>query len=158
MQFFKAAFSGLPVVASSPSALLAYLVVILAWVVIAWRVNRHKNLLVNLEKLPPHDRLKALQDEMGMVEVASGLSPEQWIRSKVHLYYFLAFAVVFLSFVILFVVGAASQMSGTIYIGVAIVFFALLLLILIAYRMRSSGKVDVDITPFDDTAGPYRPS
>ncbi len=158
MQFFKGAFSALPAVVSSPFALLAYLVVILAWVVIAWRVMRNKQLLKNLEKLPAHDRLKALQLEMGAVQLTSGLTPEQWLRSKTHLYYFLAFAVVFLSFVVLFVVAASSQMPGTIYIGVAIIVFALLLLILIAYRMKGPGKIEVDITPFNDTAGPYQPS
>ena len=156
MSFFKAAFSGLPAVASSPFALLVYLVIVIAWVVIAWRVTRNKNLLRSLDKLPDHDRLKALQSEMGVVELESGLNPEQWLRSKLHFYYFLAFAIVFLSFVILFVVGAVSQISGTIYLGIAIIVFALLLLGLVAYRMKRSGKVEVDITPFNDSAGPHQ--
>jgi predicted lysophospholipase L1 biosynthesis ABC-type transport system permease subunit len=113
------------------------------------------NLLRNLQKLPPRDRLKALQAEMGAVQLASGLSPEQWLRSKVHLYYFLGFAVLFLSFVILFVVAATSQLPGTIYIGIAIIAFTVLLLIFTVRRMEPSRTVEVDITPFND-AGPPR--
>jgi hypothetical protein len=150
-QFLKAAFSGLPAVASSPYALVAYLAVIAAWVVIAWRVKRNSNLLQSLGKLPPRDRLKALQAEMGSVQLASGLSPEQWLRSRVHLYYFLGFAVVILSFVILFVVAATSQLSGTVYIGIAIIAFTVLLLVFLVRRIQPSRTVEVDITPFNDS-------
>jgi hypothetical protein len=42
-------------------------------------------------KLPPKDRLGALETELGGARLAVGLSPEQWLRSKVHKYYLLAF-------------------------------------------------------------------
>ena len=64
---------------------------IAAYIFTVWRVARNKNLLENLEKLPPKDRMKVLEIEMGGVRLAKGISPEQWVRSRIHQYYLFAF-------------------------------------------------------------------
>jgi len=90
-KFLNHALDSLPTVASSPLSLIAYLLAIIAWVVVASKVRRNGQLLSHLEKLPEKDRLKALELEMGMPRLRVGLAPEQWLRHKIHNYYFLAF-------------------------------------------------------------------
>src|SRR5215831_14456804 len=81
---FRSLLSALPSAAASPYAFAAYALVVVAYVVTAWRVTRNKNLLENLEKLPSKERAKALEIEMGGVHLASGISPEQWVRPRIH--------------------------------------------------------------------------
>jgi hypothetical protein len=90
-QFLEAALSAIPAAATNAYAFGAYALVVLAYVVVAWRVARNKNLLANIEKLPPNDRLSALEVETGGVRLASGISPEQWVRSRIHKYYLFGF-------------------------------------------------------------------
>lgn len=113
MGFLEKAFAALPGVATSPLAFVAYLAAVIAWAGIAWRVNRNRQLLQHLDKLPEKARLEALRMEMGAVRLKSGLSPEQWIRSRIHLYTFLGFAILALIAVILFTVSAISA-KGTV--------------------------------------------
>jgi hypothetical protein len=80
--------SVLPQIATSPAAVLAYIVVTLTWLVLGSRVKRNAQLLKQLSTLPERDRLKALEAEMGTVRLKEGLSPEQYIRSKIHQYIF----------------------------------------------------------------------
>jgi len=81
----------LPEISSSPVALFCYVVTIAAWAYFGVSVRRHKNLLNNLEKLRPEDRLKALESQLGEGKLRRGLDPEQWLRSRIHKYFFLAF-------------------------------------------------------------------
>jgi hypothetical protein len=97
----KAASGAITAAKSSPLALLALLIIVLAWVVIAFRVRRNSQLLANLGQLPEKDRLKALELEMGHVPLKGGLSPEQWLRARVHQYYFFGFALLCLFILIL---------------------------------------------------------
>jgi hypothetical protein len=106
--FFKSAFSALPTVATHPLAFVAYIVVVLAWVIIAWRVRRNNNLLKHLDKLPEADRLTALQNEIGHVPVKGGLSPAQYLRSRIHFFYFLGFAILCLTVLTIFVISAVT--------------------------------------------------
>jgi hypothetical protein len=80
--------------ATNPLAYGAYVITVAAWVIIAWRISRHRILLEHISALPPQDRLSALSLEMGTVQVKGGLSPEQWLRSRIHAYYFGGFCVV----------------------------------------------------------------
>ncbi|MFT3721737.1 hypothetical protein [Pseudorhodoferax sp.] len=88
---FEAFLKALPVVAASPYAFIAYVLLITAWLVLGLRVKRNKNLLDALEKLPASQRLAALQAEMGHVSPPSGLTPEQWLKSRTTTYYFIGF-------------------------------------------------------------------
>jgi tetratricopeptide (TPR) repeat protein len=89
--FLASALAAIPSAATSTFSLIAFALAIAAYVFIVWRVVRNKNLLQHLQKLPPKDRLGALETELGGVRLAAGLSPEQWLRSKTHKYYLLAF-------------------------------------------------------------------
>jgi hypothetical protein len=80
-----------------------------------------------LKDLPPKDRLDALKAEMGTVTLKEGLSPEQYLKSRIHLYYFLGFALICLVIVIL---------------------------VALAYRQPKEGTANVDITSFYEDAGP----
>jgi tetratricopeptide (TPR) repeat protein len=91
LEFIKAALSAVPSAATNGYALAAYALAIAAYVVVAWRVDRNKNLLENLQKLPPKDRLSALETEIGGIRLAAGISPEQWVRSRINRYYLVAF-------------------------------------------------------------------
>lgn len=121
MAFLNAALSAIPSVAGSKYALIAYALAIGAYVVFVWRVARNKNLLKSLEKLPARDRLSALELEMGGVRLAHGISPEQWLRSRIHYYYFLAFVV------------ACLLISG----------------ILLISSLVAAGKIDVAVDLYD---------
>jgi hypothetical protein len=70
--------------------LVAYALAAAVYALSVWRVSRNKNLLANLQKLPPKDRRKALEREMGS-NLAPKISAEQWVRSRIHRYYFFAF-------------------------------------------------------------------
>jgi hypothetical protein len=113
MDFLKNALEALPSIAQSPLAFVGYIFVVACWLIISIRVKRNKELLKNLEKLPSKSRLKALQLEMGAVKLKSGLSPEQWIKSRIHLYVFLGFAIICLMVVILFVISATTKREGS---------------------------------------------
>lgn len=113
MDFIEKAFAALPGVATSPLAFVAYLAAVMAWAAIAWRVNRNRQLLQHLHKLPEKARLEALRMEMGAVRLKSGLSPEQWIRSRIHLFVFLGFAILGAVVIILFTVSVMS-VKGTV--------------------------------------------
>ena len=84
---------GLSVAATNSYAFVSYIIAIIAWTYLRSRVDRNKNLLKRITALPEDDRIKILEQEMGTVGIEGGLSPEQWIRSKIHQYYFFGFVV-----------------------------------------------------------------
>lgn len=108
MDFIKLAFEVLPTTAKHPFAFVGYIVVTLSWVALAWKVKRNNILLSHLQKLPKKDRLEALRLEMGAIQLKEGLSPEQWIRYRQHIYYFIAFLVGCLAVVVMFAIVAVQ--------------------------------------------------
>lgn len=105
----EAFLRNLGAVAISPYSFIAYLGVLGAWLVVALRVKRNKNLLNALDKLPEGERLTALQVEMRSFTPPAGLTPEQWLAERIHTYYFYGF----LAFCICLVVLAVLALSGT---------------------------------------------
>lgn len=93
MEFLIQALSAIPTAAASPYALSAYAMTIAAYVAVAFRVTRNKQLLANLEKLPARDRGRILESEMRGYRLASGISPEQYLRAQTHRYLLVAFLV-----------------------------------------------------------------
>lgn len=81
----------LPAAATNPYALLSYLGFVIASVIVALRLRRYQSLLLHLKSLPLADRLSALKIETQGVELSTGITPEQWVRSKLYQYFFLAF-------------------------------------------------------------------
>jgi hypothetical protein len=115
--FLSAALSAIPSAATSQLALIAYCLALVTYLVTVWRVVRNRNLLQNLQRLPAKDRLSALELEMGGVRLSAGISPEQWLRSKIHRYYFLSFIVTCVVGVIVFALAILNS-HGTVDISV----------------------------------------
>ena len=113
----SAALSAIPAAATSHLALIAYGLAILAYIVTIWRVTRNRNLLQNLQRLPAKDRLSALEIEMGGVRLAAGISPDQWLRSKIHRYYFLSFIATCVAGILVFILAILNS-HGTADISV----------------------------------------
>jgi hypothetical protein len=112
-EFLGSALSAIPSAASSKYAFGAYAMAILGYVITVWRVVRNKNLLENLQKLPPKDRLSALEIETGGVRLAAGISPEQWVRSRIHRYYLFAFLA---TCAVVCAIAALAVWSGVTYV------------------------------------------
>jgi hypothetical protein len=87
-EFLKA----LTVAARSPLAMVGYLAALIAWLVLALTTRRASLLYRAISSLPEADRLHAVELEY-KVRPRSGLSAEQWIRSRVHLYLFAGFGI-----------------------------------------------------------------
>jgi hypothetical protein len=115
-RFLQAAKDVIVAASANPLALAALLLLLVTWLVVALKVNRNKELLKNLNKLPNRDRLKALQAEMGVVQIKGGLSPEQWLRNKVRTYYLVALAMLCVTVIVLIAIivnsHAAALKSG----------------------------------------------
>ncbi len=131
-RFIEATLKALPIVASSPLALVGYVVVVLVWGAIAFRVKRNKQVLKYLKLFPPKDRLQVLREEMGTIPTKEGLSAEQYLKSIIHQYYFRAFVLLCLLILIIFVVST--------FVG-----------------QRKEGKVGVDITPYREEPSKWKP-
>src|SRR6267142_2488974 len=101
-EFLRSAFSALPTAASSPMALAGYVVTILAWVIIALKIKRNKQVHASLDKFPERDRLAALRLEMGTVRLKAGLSPQQYLKSRIHLYYLIGLGMVCILILLIF--------------------------------------------------------
>lgn len=99
--------------AQSPAALFAYLAVVVAWTVIAWQVQRNKNLLRHLQDLPPGDRLEAIKAEMRVIPTAA-FDPEQYIRARIHLFVLSGYLCTLAAVVLIFVMALSGSVTGTI--------------------------------------------
>ena len=111
MEFLTSALGAIPDAASHPFALLAYLAVLLVWLIIGLRVRRNSNLINGLHHLPEGDRLKALEAEMGHVDVPAGLTATDWLERNRQQYYFIAFLAL-LGALVVVVVIAMVQVSN----------------------------------------------
>lgn len=89
MDLIESALSALGNV-TDPFTLIAYLALVVGWLVIAFRVKRNKELLAHIEKLPAEHRLEALRAEMGVPRLKT-LTPEQWLSGRAHSYYLVGF-------------------------------------------------------------------
>lgn len=110
-EILRQAWSAIPAASTNTRALIAYCLTVIAWAFIAFRVKRNQNLLANLQKLPETDRLRALESEMGRVKLREGLSPENWLRYRTQLYYFLAFVVLCVLVLGIFAMAAFAPAS-----------------------------------------------
>jgi uncharacterized integral membrane protein len=100
--------SQLKVVASSPLALIAYLVLVVGWVIVALAKGR----LEVVKNLPEDQRADVLAKEYSH-KPRSGLSAEQWIRSRVHLYIWSAFIATLIATIIIIVTALARTDNGS---------------------------------------------
>ena len=102
----------LSVAASSPLAMFGYLVGLLASAALIWRVRRNQNLLSKLTDIPRGDRKDVIQSEMGVV-LPKSISAEQWLRARLHHYYFLGFLVIAACVTLVGVIAFTHTASAT---------------------------------------------
>lgn len=95
-------------VASSPYAFFGYISVIAAWVYVATAQHRLNTISKIIKDLPERDRARVISKEYNTVP-RSGLSPEQWIRSRLHTLYFLAFFALIICVTILVVIAIYTK-------------------------------------------------
>jgi hypothetical protein len=75
-----------------PLTLVAYVICVAAWVVVSLQSRKASKLFKTVRNLPEKDRLAAISLEY-RTSPRAGLSAEQWIRSRKHLYLFSGFAI-----------------------------------------------------------------
>jgi hypothetical protein len=96
--------SGLKVAASSPYALVAYVCLLVIWACVWIAQQRLKRISKVIGQLPPEDRAALLTKEYNVLP-RSGLSAEQWIRSRKHMLIFYAFLALVVAGVILIAIA-----------------------------------------------------
>jgi hypothetical protein len=100
----KQALEHLPEAAASPLAFAAYLGVIIAWVIVVWRVKRNKQLLEKIQAFPEEQRHSVLLAEMGS-PVPPDFTPESWLRLRQLTYLFYGFISVIIAIVVVVVIA-----------------------------------------------------
>ena len=75
--FLSSLIGAIPAAATSKPGLTAFAITAAVYIATVWRVARNKQILANLQKLPPEDRLATLELETGGVRLDRGISPEQ---------------------------------------------------------------------------------
>jgi hypothetical protein len=101
--------NAIPSAAASPGAFAAYALAVLSSTLIALKVRRNQQVLAHLKDFPEDQRIKVLELEMGNVSVPAGLTPEQWLRSRIHSYLFAAFAAVCAAALVVSIVAMTSK-------------------------------------------------
>ena len=94
--------------ATSPYAFVAYIIVVVAWTYIAVERLRLRQAANEMAGLSEADRWKALQRRYNVLP-KSGLTAEQWMRSRVHTLVFLAFTALVVAGVVLFTVAMVQR-------------------------------------------------
>jgi len=112
MDFFKAAIKAIPDAASTPQGLIAFVCVVSCFAVIAWRVIRNNQLLKHIEKFPEKDRARVFEAEIGSIRLPKGLTPEQWLRNRLSLYYLTALVLLCVTVLLIVVVVVKSGGEG----------------------------------------------
>lgn len=98
----------LKVVGSSPYAFAAYIAVVAAWVyttVARYRLGKIADLL---KALPPQHRAQVIEKEYSTLP-SSGLSAEQWIKSRRHVLLFVAFLSLLLCLTIIVIIALSQS-------------------------------------------------
>jgi hypothetical protein len=94
----------LPTIAGNPLAVIAYLVVIGAWLLSYFRTARFKSLIDRISSLPEADRKSILATEMNTV-IPETISAEDWLRGKRQLYVVVAYVLTLVVAVLLLVLA-----------------------------------------------------
>jgi hypothetical protein len=103
----SAFLKSLPAAASSPLALVAYVLTLLAATLLAMRVARNRNLLRRIDQIPADERRLTLQAEMDTV-IPNEISAEEWVTLRTRRLYFSAFAIVCACITLVIVIALAN--------------------------------------------------
>ncbi len=79
--FLQQAFAALGDAAQRPLAFALYILVVVSWGIITWRVRRFRDLMRRLDLLPEADRLKAIESQ-GIPLPRKGINAEQYLRAR----------------------------------------------------------------------------
>ena len=101
----------IPAAASSPLALVAYGIAVGALVAVALSVTRQRNILKRLQNIPESNREQALRIAMGPT-LKGGMTAPQWIRARIHLYFFLAFMIICFTGMVIFLDAAVQTQTS----------------------------------------------
>lgn len=104
MDFIDGALKALPGAVTHPFALISYLIVVLTWAVLAFRIQRFSKLMEHIESLPERERARALRNEMGVPNSEKGITGEQWLAQKRITYFFLALIASIVAAVVVFAI------------------------------------------------------
>jgi len=91
-------------VGSSPYAFAAYIAVVAAWVYTTVARYRLGKIAKLLKDVPPQHRAKVIEKEYSTLP-RSGLSAEQWIKSRQHVLLFVAFLSLLLCLTIIVIIA-----------------------------------------------------
>jgi hypothetical protein len=92
MHFLRQALEAIPNAAQSPLAFGAYIVTILAWLIIAYRGSRLGILLKRIADIPARDRRSVVEAEFGR-PLPANISADDFLRIERQRYFFAAFLV-----------------------------------------------------------------
>jgi hypothetical protein len=110
-ELFERIVTGLPEAVKSPIALIAYVAGVISVVVLAMRVQRHKELLSKIETFPSNQRADLVRSEMGAL-IPPSVTASDWLRSRIHMYLFVSFMAVLGVIVLLAVLAWNSPVKG----------------------------------------------
>lgn len=105
-------FSSLKSAALSPYAFVAYIGLTLAWVYVAVAQHRLKRISKVITAVPADQRGPLLAKEYNVFP-RSGLSAEDWIRSRKHMLFFLAFLAILIAVVLITVIAMTGKVPIT---------------------------------------------
>jgi hypothetical protein len=110
--------NALPSVAGHPLALIGYLALIIAWVVVTLQTHKINQAATLIKDLPDADKATTLKDILG-VELRKGLSADKYLKSRKMQFIFIAFCLTLAAIVIiiLFTIAGMSQSGGSVQIG-----------------------------------------
>ncbi|CAN1550999.1 hypothetical protein MCEMSE15_02183 [Fimbriimonadaceae bacterium] len=81
-----------PTALKDPIALIGYVAALFSWSVVHLKVKRHQALLERIKELPEADRAPTIRAEMDAA-IPPEVTPEDWLRSRIHRYAFQGFAI-----------------------------------------------------------------
>ncbi|MBW3622730.1 MAG: hypothetical protein KY468_04895 [Armatimonadetes bacterium] len=116
MEWFKAVLQQLPTAATNPLAFVAYVAVVIAWVVVAVKVSTYKVLMSKLDHIPSEDRRNVLEIQMG--PMPEHISPKDYLELKKRQYLLFGFLTVCGAVVMLFAMATVrAGNSGNLTVG-----------------------------------------
>lgn len=92
-------------IGTRPYALVGYVILIVLWAYVVRQSRADRALYKSVRDLPLKDRLRAIEIARGDGRLRQGLTPEQWLRGRLHRYYLIAFLALLLIILLLAVIA-----------------------------------------------------
>ena len=111
MEFLQQALRNLPQAAKTPYALLAYLIVIIAWVVIALQVSPLQSALDQIQNVPEQQRAEHVE-KLLQKTLPKEISADQWLKSRRDSYLFYGYLALLAVVVFVFVIAVGQKKTA----------------------------------------------